>query len=193
MLFILLWPLEVEHMLCQVVKNCTIISCRHGGFPLAKMEHLFVRVFRGSPQFWLMGGDVLNERQRLRDAVGFNKIASRFARGGFILRWRGQKSTIFVSRKKTVDACQALVTTVGCSWNKAVVEKLEMTVGLVQKNILLIVKTAWARSWKTLPPTMASNKIQANHGKNDRSRYSTNIDTLAILKTYMPPRAYRLD
>ena len=34
---------------------------------------------------------------------------------------------------------------------------------------------------------MASNKIQANHGKNDRSRYSTNIESLVDLKTYMPP------
>ena len=88
-------------MLCQVVKNRTIISCRHGGFPLAKMEDLFMRVFSGSPRFWLTGGDVLNERQRSRDAIGFNKNASGFARGGFISRWRGQKSTIFVSRKKS--------------------------------------------------------------------------------------------
>ena len=86
-------------MLCQVVKNGTIISCRHGGFLLAKMEHLFVRVFGGSPQFWITGGDVLNERQRSRNAVGFNKIASRFAWGQFVQRWRGQKS------KKAVDVC----------------------------------------------------------------------------------------
>ena len=32
-----------------------------------------------------------------------------------------------------------------------------------------------------------SSEIDANHGKNDRSRYSTNIDSLGILKTYMPP------
>ena len=43
-------------MLCQVVKNCTIKSCRHGGFPLAKMEGLFARVFLGSPNFWLRRG-----------------------------------------------------------------------------------------------------------------------------------------
>ena len=65
------------------------------------MEHLFVRVIGGSPQFWLTGGDVLNEQQRSRDAVRFNKNASRFARGGFISHWRGQKSTIFVSHKKS--------------------------------------------------------------------------------------------
>jgi hypothetical protein len=32
-----------------------------------------------------------------------------------------------------------------------------------------------------------SSKIDANHGANDRSLYSTNIHFLAILKTYMPP------
>jgi len=57
-----------------------------------------MRVFGGSPQFWLTGGDVLNKRQRSHDAIGFNKNASRFAQGGFISRWRGQNSTIFVSR-----------------------------------------------------------------------------------------------
>jgi hypothetical protein len=67
--------IKVEHMLCQVVKNCTIISCRHGGFSLAKMEDLFMRVFLGSPRFWLTGGDVLNKWHRLRNAVGFNKNA----------------------------------------------------------------------------------------------------------------------
>ena len=35
---------------------------------------------------------------------------------------------------------------------------------------------------------MASNKIQANHGKNDRSRYSTNIDSPMCLKTYISPQ-----
>ena len=93
--------IKVEHMLCQMVKNCTITSCRHGGFPWAKMEDLFMRVFGGSPTFWLTGGDVLNEQQRSCDAIGLNKNASRIARGGFISRWRGQKSTIFVSRKKS--------------------------------------------------------------------------------------------
>ena len=93
--------IKVEHMLNQMVKNCTITSCRHGGFPWAKMEDLFMRVFGGSPQFWLTGGDVLNEQQRSCDAIRFNKNASRFARGGFISRWRGQKSTIFVSHKKS--------------------------------------------------------------------------------------------
>ena len=73
------------------------------------MEHLFVRVFGGSPQFWLTGGDVLNKQQQSRDAVGFNKIASRFEQGGFILRWRGRKSTIFVSRKKAVDVRREVV------------------------------------------------------------------------------------
>ena len=74
----------------------------------------------------------------------------------------------------------------GFSRNKAAVEKLEMTVGLVQKDILLIIKTAWAGSQKTSPPAMASSKIQANHGRNDRSRCSTNIESLMHLKTYMP-------
>ncbi len=36
--------------------------------------------------------------------------------------------------------------TVGHSWNKADVEKLEMTIALALKDILLIIKTAWARS-----------------------------------------------
>jgi hypothetical protein len=79
--------------------------------------------------------------------------------------------------------------TVGHSQNKAVVEKLEMTVGLVQKDILLIVKTAWARSWTTSPLAATSSKIGADHDKNDRSQYSTNIGSLANLKTYIhPPR-----
>ena len=64
-----------------------------------------MRVFGGSPQFWLTGGDVLNERQRSRDAVGFNKIASRFVRGGLarVPRWQGQKWKIFFPAKKAVD------------------------------------------------------------------------------------------
>ena len=33
------------------------------------MEHLFVRVFGGSPQFWLTGGDVLNERAMPSDST----------------------------------------------------------------------------------------------------------------------------
>ena len=82
---------------------------------------------------------------------------------------------------------RCLVITAGFTQKKTSVEKLEMTVGLVQKDFLLIIKTAWARSQKTSPPTMASNKIPASHGRNDRSRYSTNIDTLVLLKTYMPP------
>ncbi len=40
------------------------------------MEPLFVRVFGGSPTFWLTGGDVLNEQQRTCDAIGFNKNAT---------------------------------------------------------------------------------------------------------------------
>jgi hypothetical protein len=76
---------------------------------------------------------------------------------------------------------------VGFSLNEAVVEKLEMTVGLVQKDILLIVKTTWAGSRKTSPPAMASSKILAGHGRNDRSHYSTNIDSPMHLKTYMRP------
>ena len=60
-----------------------------------------MRVFLGFLRFWLTGGDVLNEWHRSRDAIGFNKNASRFAQGGFISRWRGKKSTIFVSRKKS--------------------------------------------------------------------------------------------
>jgi hypothetical protein len=33
----------------------------------------------------------------------------------------------------------------------------------------------------------SSSEIDANYGKNDRSRYSTNIDSLGILKTYASP------
>ena len=33
------------------------------------MEHLFVRVFGGSPQFWLTGGDVLNKRAMPLDST----------------------------------------------------------------------------------------------------------------------------
>jgi hypothetical protein len=47
-------------MLSKVVKNGTIIACRHGSFPLAKMEDLFVMVFLDSPKIWLMGGDESN-------------------------------------------------------------------------------------------------------------------------------------
>ncbi len=50
-------------MLAKVVKNGIIIVCRHGSFPLAKMEDLFVRVFLGSPKIWLMGGDESNKLQ----------------------------------------------------------------------------------------------------------------------------------
>ena len=66
-------------------------------------------MFGGSPKFWLTGGDELNKRQQSRDAVGFNKNASRFAWGGFVQCWRGQKITIFVSAKKAVDVRQAVV------------------------------------------------------------------------------------
>ena len=45
------------------------------------MEHLFLRVFLGSPKFWLTGGDELNKEQQLRNAIGFNKNASRFVWG----------------------------------------------------------------------------------------------------------------
>jgi hypothetical protein len=47
-----------------VVENGTIIACRHGSFPLAKTEDLFVRVFLGSPKIWLTGGDESNKWQR---------------------------------------------------------------------------------------------------------------------------------
>ncbi len=50
-------------MLSKVVKNGTIIACRHGSFLLAKMEDLFVRVFLDSPKIWLTGGDELNKWQ----------------------------------------------------------------------------------------------------------------------------------
>ena len=50
-------------MLGEVVENGTIIACRHGSFPLAKMEDLFVRVFLGSPKIWLTGGDESNKWQ----------------------------------------------------------------------------------------------------------------------------------
>jgi hypothetical protein len=51
-------------MLGEVVKNGTIIACRHGIFPLAEMEDLFMRVFLGSPKIWLMGGDESNKWQQ---------------------------------------------------------------------------------------------------------------------------------
>ncbi len=51
-------------MLGEVVENGTIIACRHGSFPLAKMEDLFVRVFLGSPKIWLTGGDGSNKWQQ---------------------------------------------------------------------------------------------------------------------------------
>ncbi len=38
-----------------------------------------------------------------------------------------------------------------------------------------------------LPPMVPSDKIEANHGENDRSQYFINIHPLANLKTYMPP------
>ena len=57
-----------------------------------------------------------------------------------------------------------------------------MTVGLVLWWFLPIVKITWARSWTTSPPTATSSKIDVNHGENHRSRYSTNIEFLAILK-----------
>ena len=57
-----------------------------------------------------------------------------------------------------------------------------MTVGLVLWWFLLIIKITWARSWTTSPPTATSSKIDVNHGENHRSRYSTNIEFLAILK-----------
>jgi hypothetical protein len=48
-------------MLGEVVENGIIIVFRHGSFPLAKMEDLFVRVLIGSPIIWLMGGDESNK------------------------------------------------------------------------------------------------------------------------------------
>jgi hypothetical protein len=50
-------------MLGKVVKNGTIIACRHGSFALAKMEDLFVRVFLGSPKIWLTRGVESNKWQ----------------------------------------------------------------------------------------------------------------------------------
>jgi hypothetical protein len=47
-----------------------------------------------------------------------------------------------------------LAGTVGHSQNKAVVEKCKKTVGLVLKNILLNIKTAWSGLCKTSPPMM---------------------------------------
>ena len=67
------------------------------------MEHLFVRVFGGSPKFWLTGGDLLNERQQSCDAVGFNKIASRFTQGGFARALAGSKMKKKNPAKKAVD------------------------------------------------------------------------------------------
>ena len=46
------------------------------------MEGLFVRVFLGSHKFCLTGGDVLNEQQQLRNAIGFNKNAKVYDLGG---------------------------------------------------------------------------------------------------------------
>ena len=134
-----------------MVNYKSIITWRHVGFLWTLLEQSFIRVFWGSPQKRFTGGDVLNKRQQLRDAVWFKK--------------------------------NAII--VGFSWNKAVAEKLEMTVGLVQKNILLIVKTACVGSWTTSPPTAAS--IDADHDKNDQSRYSINNDALGCYKSYMPP------
>jgi hypothetical protein len=51
-------------MLGEVARNGTITSRRHGSFPLAKIEHHFVRVFLGSPKFCLTGGDELKEWHR---------------------------------------------------------------------------------------------------------------------------------
>jgi hypothetical protein len=51
-------------MLGEVVNNGIIIVCRHGSFPLAKMEDLFVRVLLGSPKIWLTEGDESNKWQR---------------------------------------------------------------------------------------------------------------------------------
>ena len=45
------------------------------------------------------------------------------------------------------------------------------------------------QSWRTSPLTATSSKTDANYGKNDRSQYSTNMDLLTTLKTYMPPCA----
>jgi hypothetical protein len=50
-------------MLSKVVKNGTIIACRNGSFPFAKMEDFFVRVFLDSSKIWLTGGDELNKWQ----------------------------------------------------------------------------------------------------------------------------------
>ena len=47
----IIMTIKVEHMLCQMVNYKSIITCRHGGFLWVKMEHLFVRVFGGSPTF----------------------------------------------------------------------------------------------------------------------------------------------
>ncbi len=62
------------------------------------MEHLFMRVFGGSPQFWLTGGDVLNKRAMPSDStkllVDLRKVAL-----------AGLKIYDFVSRKKS---CKSL-------------------------------------------------------------------------------------
>ena len=82
------------------VKQKSIITWRHDGFPSVKMEHLFVRVFKGSPKFWLTGGDVFNKQQRLHDAIGFNKIVSWFVQGGFARALAGLKMEVLFPQKK---------------------------------------------------------------------------------------------
>jgi hypothetical protein len=68
--------------------------------------------------------------------------------------------------------------TVGHSWKKPVVEKLKMTVGLVLKDISI--QHGPVDETQHLP-RCHSNKIQANHGENDWSRYSNNIESLTII------------
>ena len=57
------------------------------------MEHLFVRVFGGSPQFWLTGGDVLNEHAMPSDSTKL--LCRRFKRGGFVRALAGSKMEDF--------------------------------------------------------------------------------------------------
>ena len=60
-------------MLCQMVKNYTIITCWHVESALILLEQGFVRAFQGSLQKGLTDFHDPIEWHRLHDAVGFNK------------------------------------------------------------------------------------------------------------------------